>query len=209
MMNNCPLCKIPLDQALLSNVGVDYCSRCYGLWFEEDELQEAKDQKDENLRWFDIDLWKDFFVNNPSLELLGLDSDEDIHFKSEKFIRRQLWRYESGLYGLLALIDKKTDKLVGQCGLLTQEVDGETELEIGYHLIPKYWRQGFAREAAQFFKDYAFENNLSEALISIINVKNFASQKVAEKNGMTNIRKTFFLDKEVYIFQINKSDWKK
>lgn len=58
-MNNCPLCKIPLDQALLSNVGVDYCSRCYGLWFEEDELQEAKDQKDENLRWLDIDLWKD------------------------------------------------------------------------------------------------------------------------------------------------------
>ena len=56
---NCPLCKIPLDQALLSNVGVNFCSRCYGLWFEENELQDAKDEKDKNLRWLDIDLWKD------------------------------------------------------------------------------------------------------------------------------------------------------
>jgi len=54
----CPLCTIPLEQAILSNVGVDYCPRCYGLWFEEDELQWAKDEHDADLRWLDIDLWK-------------------------------------------------------------------------------------------------------------------------------------------------------
>ena len=58
-MMKCPQCNIDLDQALLSNVAVDFCSRCYGLWFEEDELQEAKDEKDRDLRWLDIDLWKD------------------------------------------------------------------------------------------------------------------------------------------------------
>jgi len=55
----CPLCKIPFEQAILANVEVDYCPRCYGLWFEEDELQWAKDEKDRDLRWLDIDLWKD------------------------------------------------------------------------------------------------------------------------------------------------------
>ncbi|MBI2003315.1 MAG: zf-TFIIB domain-containing protein [Candidatus Wildermuthbacteria bacterium] len=56
---HCPLCKIYLGKTLLSGVEVHYCSRCYGLWFEEDELQMAKDAKDRDLRWLDIDLWKD------------------------------------------------------------------------------------------------------------------------------------------------------
>ncbi len=55
----CPLCNIKLHNALLSGVDIDYCPRCYGLWFEEDELQSAKDEKDRNLRWLDIDLWRD------------------------------------------------------------------------------------------------------------------------------------------------------
>ncbi len=55
----CPFCKLSLEKSLLSNVEVDFCPRCYGMWFEEDELQAAKDEKDRNLRWLDIDLWKD------------------------------------------------------------------------------------------------------------------------------------------------------
>jgi len=56
---NCPICKIPLSNAVIYNTEVDYCPKCYGLWFEEGELQFAKNAKDENLKWLDIDLWKD------------------------------------------------------------------------------------------------------------------------------------------------------
>lgn len=55
----CPICKKYLDRAILSGVEVDYCPKCLGLWFEEEELRWAKDEKDRNLRWLDIDLWKD------------------------------------------------------------------------------------------------------------------------------------------------------
>lgn len=56
----CPVCKTKkLEQAILSGVEIDYCPKCYGLWFEEDELRWAKDEKDRDLRWLDIDLWKD------------------------------------------------------------------------------------------------------------------------------------------------------
>ncbi len=58
-MRKCPYCKLQLEQSLLAGVEVDYCPLCYGLWFEEGELQWAKDEKDRNLRWLDIDLWKD------------------------------------------------------------------------------------------------------------------------------------------------------
>ena len=55
----CPICNIYLGKSVLANVEIDYCSRCYGLWFEEGELENAKDEKDRDLRWLDIDLWKD------------------------------------------------------------------------------------------------------------------------------------------------------
>lgn len=55
----CPLCKINLKEAILCNIGVDYCPQCLGLWFEKDELRWAKDEKDKNLNWLDIDLWQD------------------------------------------------------------------------------------------------------------------------------------------------------
>lgn len=58
-MKTCPQCNLRLPQALLIGVEVDYCPSCYGLWFEENELEWAKDEKDRNLRWLDIDLWKD------------------------------------------------------------------------------------------------------------------------------------------------------
>jgi Zn-finger nucleic acid-binding protein len=54
----CPNCSISVEQALVAGVEVDYCPRCYGLWFQEHELELAKDAKDRHLRWLDIDLWK-------------------------------------------------------------------------------------------------------------------------------------------------------
>ncbi len=55
----CPRCKISLEKALFYNSEVDYCPVCLGVFFEEDELRQIKDDKDENLKWLDIDLWKD------------------------------------------------------------------------------------------------------------------------------------------------------
>lgn len=55
----CPICKKLLDKAIFCNTEVNFCPNCLGLWFEEEELRWAKDIKDRNLRWLDIDLWKD------------------------------------------------------------------------------------------------------------------------------------------------------
>ena len=55
----CPLCKENLDKAIFYGVEVDYCPVCLGMFFEEDELKLAKDEKDDELRWLDIELWKE------------------------------------------------------------------------------------------------------------------------------------------------------
>lgn len=56
---NCPNCKKELlDKAIFYGVEVDYCPKCLGIWFEDEELRWAKDEKDKKLNWLDIDLWK-------------------------------------------------------------------------------------------------------------------------------------------------------
>jgi len=54
----CPRCQKKLEKVIFYNVEVDYCPQCLGMFFEEDELRWAKDVKDKDLRWLDIDLWK-------------------------------------------------------------------------------------------------------------------------------------------------------
>lgn len=56
---NCPRCQKKLDKAIFYNTEVDYCPKCLGMFFEEDELRQAKDARDKDLTWLDVDLWQD------------------------------------------------------------------------------------------------------------------------------------------------------
>ena len=113
-------------------------------------------------------------------------------------------RYENGLGGMNALIDKKTNALVGQCGLLIQTIDDLEELEIGYSLMPEHRGKGYALEAAQKCKEFAFENNLRDSLISTIHIENDASAKVAIANGMKLDKTTTSHGDPVNIYRIQK-----
>lgn len=65
----CPNDKEQLEKVLFHNVEVDYCPKCLGVWFDKDELRLAKDDKDKNLNWLDVDLWRDkskFHISNAS-----------------------------------------------------------------------------------------------------------------------------------------------
>lgn len=129
--------------------------------------------------------------------------------KSGEWIHLQQERYREKRYGLQALIEKRSGEFVGQSGLLSQSVDGIEELEISYHLIRRYWGHGYATEAAGEFKRMGFENNLADSIISIIDVENISSQKVARRNGMTQGTRTLFMDLDVYIYRIAQEEYKK
>ncbi|SIQ34094.1 GNAT family N-acetyltransferase [Maribacter ulvicola] len=112
-------------------------------------------------------------------------------------------RYAKNLGGMNALFLKNTNTFVGLCGVLLQEVAGKKEFEIGYSILPKYWRQGFAFEAAQKCKQIAFQEGWTKSLISIIQVNNVPSQKTALKNGMFLDFTTTYHNNEVHIFRID------
>jgi ribosomal-protein-alanine N-acetyltransferase len=87
--------------------------------------------------------------------------------------------------GLWATIHKETGKFIGRCGLLPWTIDGQQEVEVAYTIAREYWGQGLATEAARAILDYGFEHLNLSRLVSVIDSENVASQRVAQKIGMT------------------------
>jgi RimJ/RimL family protein N-acetyltransferase len=154
----------------------------------------------------DFDSWLPFF-QDPSSFIHWNQVPDSPERECEKWFVNQINRYTQNRGGMNALIEKKTNQLIGYGGLLVQVVDAITELEIAYSLLPKFRGAGFASEAAKKCRDYGFENNLAESLISIISLTNNASANVAMKNGMEIEKQTVYKDNAVNIFRISKEKW--
>ncbi len=153
----------------------------------------------------DFDIWVPLFKEKNVALFLGLDVTLSPTGLCKAWFDKAFNRYENDLGGMNVLIDKQTNQFIGQCGILVQTVDDVERLEVGYSILPKFWNQGYAFEAANTCKNYAFENNFTDSLISVVHIDNIGSEKVAIKNGMTFEKRT----EDVFnVFSIDKKDWK-
>jgi RimJ/RimL family protein N-acetyltransferase len=117
--------------------------------------------------------------------MASFDSELLSRAQMERWLQRNLDHQNEFGYGLFSVLLKETGILIGDCGLEQMEVDGMKITELGYDFHSNYWHQGYATEAAIAVRDYAFDVLQLPQLISLIRVGNLASQRVAEKVGMT------------------------
>lgn len=158
----------------------------------------------------DYNDWLPLFEHPDTGRFLGMGHLAPGNAQCDMWFERSMARYENGKGGMNVLIDKQSGKMVGQCGLLIQEVDGDQIMEIGYSILPAHWRHGYASEAARKCRDYAFERGFTNELYSIIHAENFGSMKVAENNGMRRHR--FMQDYHgmpVNLYRITRDEWRK
>lgn len=173
------------------------------------EGQETQRLKFRLLQNSDFETWIDLFRKEGVARFVALDHLATPEEQCQMWFERAFTRYNDERGGLNVLIDKQTNQLVGQCGLLIQEVDSVTRMEVGYSVLPQFWCNGYATEAAIKCRDYAFENNFTDSLISIIHIENVSSMKVAANNGMKLQTTTVYKGFPVNIFQITKKEWLK
>lgn len=152
----------------------------------------------------DFDTWLPLFDHPNARRFLGLEDLKTERAMCQKWFDITFGRYKEDKGGMNVLISKETDELIGQCGLLIQEVDEMNEMEIGYSILPEFWNMGYASEAAVKAKKTAFEREYYESLISIVHVDNIRSEKVARKNGMSLDKTTTYKGMPVNIFRIYK-----
>lgn len=124
-------------------------------------------------------------------------------------INRMMEQYQNfDDYGLHLLIEKETNAYVGHAGIVAQIIDDTFELELGYWIHPKFWGQGYGKEAANALAIYANEEMGLERYISAIQVGNVASKKIARSNDMTLEKVIEMEGKQVQIFvKLNEIDY--
>ncbi|MDR1770769.1 MAG: GNAT family N-acetyltransferase [Hungatella sp.] len=113
------------------------------------------------------------------------------------YIRHQYVFYE---YGIWAVVDHVTGRLVGKAGISNLELTGQEEflrkiknndtpVELGYHIFSSYRQQGYGKEACMAILSYA-ALAVSERIYARIDERNLASIKLAEDLGFRLIART-------------------
>ncbi len=101
--------------------------------------------------------------------------------KSRQFIADAIAEQHQHGYCRWPLILKDTEALAGFCGFAHRDAGAE----IGWRLASQYWGRGLATEAARAVFRYGAEALGFDRITATIQSGNDASQRVAEKLGMT------------------------
>ena len=116
--------------------------------------------------------------------------------------------YQRSGFGLWAIELKKSGEFIGDTGLTMQNIDDDVLPEIGYHINKKYWRRGFAKEAASAVRDWAFSNTDLDAVYSYMKYSNSPSYHTAQSIGMIKVGEYPSPEDVVcYVYRITREEW--
>jgi RimJ/RimL family protein N-acetyltransferase len=106
-------------------------------------------------------------------------------------------------YGLWIVELKKTGEFLGRVGLW--EPEGWPGTEVGWALARQHWGHGYATEAARASIQFGFNDVGVSELISLIDVGNDASVRVAERVGMKLREEIIFHGKPILVYSIDQA----
>jgi len=159
------------------------------------------------LREFELSDLDDFaaIMANPEVMRFSISGPWNPE-QTKRFLESCLVDYseERWGFGRWAVVHKQDDRLIGFSGLARwDDVDSSVEVEIGYRLLPEYWSQGFGTESAAASRDYGFEHLGLSRLISMIELENVASIRVAEKIGMAFEKEILKWERRILVYTIS------
>lgn len=130
--------------------------------------------------------------------------------RTKGWIEWNLENYKKYGFGLFAMVLKENGEFIGDCGLTIQNIDGEMLPEIGYHVHKKYWRKGYASEAAKAVRDWTFLNTDYDIIYSYMKYTNVGSYKTAIAIGMKKVKEyPDEKNKISYAYAIAREEWNK
>jgi RimJ/RimL family protein N-acetyltransferase len=88
-------------------------------------------------------------------------------------------------FGLLAVTERGTGRLVGEAGL--QHLEEGPDIELGYTLGRVAWGRGYATEAARAVLRWGFAGLRLQRIVAVADPANVTSLRVLEKLGMARL----------------------
>lgn len=108
-------------------------------------------------------------------------------------------------YGVWAVQDRASGRLIGQCGL--RWIPEAEQTELLYLLAKTAWGRGLASEAGQAALRFGFETANFERLIALTAPENRGSQRVLNKLGFSYTGDGPIWEKTVSWFNLPRETW--
>jgi RimJ/RimL family protein N-acetyltransferase len=96
-------------------------------------------------------------------------------------VGERLRLYDQRKLGKFPIFLKDSGGFIGTCGLEPYDLDGQSEVELGYRLCLKFWGQGYAQEAAAAILGYGFNELKLARIMAFALPQNKASLRILEK----------------------------
>jgi len=107
------------------------------------------------------------------------DREQEIEYTKE-YIKNQYRFYE---YGVWAVIDKKSDILIGRAGVFDRE--NQDRLELGFLFEKSYWGNSTSTEVLSAIIQYAKDELNTRELLAHTREQNIRAKKLLEKLGFS------------------------
>lgn len=141
------------------------------------------------------------FTDNDITNIFELDSNEEVHEylgkktistykQAEEIILFFKKQYQENGIGRLATFEKKSGNFIGWSGLKLNKGEKESLngfqnfIDIGYRLLPSFWRKGYASESAFACLDFGFKKLNYDIIYGAAETANIGSNKILQKIGL-------------------------
>ena len=151
----------------------------------------------------DAEALLDIFSDPIAMRYFGVTFDRP---RMDEWVRSNLEHENQYGFSLLSVILKDNSEVIGDCGLETDKIDGQTIVGIGFDFKRLYWGEGYATEAALAVLKYGFAQFEFDSISGWIDPENTPSQRVAERIGMTVERYVMRGGKKYALYSIKRKD---
>lgn len=129
-----------------------------------------------------------------------MSSLEEEAEKLNAYIKNMYHFYRFGLWGIF---ENDSKKLIGRCGLEIMELEGESEIELGYLIDEPYQHKGYAYEAMTAILSLAKEYYELPYVVAVIPRGNTASIRLAKKLGLHYEKDCIHLGQDCLVYRID------
>ncbi len=123
-------------------------------------------------------------LNEPSfLRYIGDKGVRTLDDARQYLLTGPIASYEKHGFGLYLVQLKQSETSVGICGLIKRDM--LPDVDIGFALLPEFWNNGYAAEAAAAVMSFATSSLGISRIVAITEPTNEASARVLQKVGLT------------------------
>jgi ribosomal-protein-alanine N-acetyltransferase len=146
------------------------------------ELIETNRLQGERVQESHWQFWQTIGSNPNVMFTLGGVWNEE---KARKKLQWNCDQWNNYGHGQWIFFDKVTSEFVGRGGIRKVILTDQEEVELGYSLMPKFWRQGLATEIGKKAVSIAFKEFSYSSVVGYTLVANQKSERVLQRLGFS------------------------